>query len=74
MTQVILTIKNKRDLPFLKRLSKNMGWTISGQDTPNEETIAAMREAESGVELEDFDLEGLHKMVRMGSHSELFSK
>ena len=40
-----------------------MGWTISGQDTPNEETIAAMREAESGVELGDFDLEGLHKMV-----------
>ena len=36
MTQVILNIKNKRDLPFLKRLSKNMGWTISGQDTPNE--------------------------------------
>jgi len=41
MTQVILTIKNKRDLPFLKKLSK----------------------AESGVDLEDFDLEGLHKKV-----------
>lgn len=63
MTQVILNIKNKRDLPFLKRLSKNMGWTISAQDTPNAETIAAMREAESDAELEDFDLEGLHKMV-----------
>ena len=63
MTQVILNIKNKRDLPFLKRLSKNMGWTISGQDTPNAETMAAMREAESGAELEDFDLEGLHRMV-----------
>lgn len=63
MTQVILNIKNKRDLSFLKRLSKNMGWTISEHDTPNAETIAAMREAESGIELEDFDLEGLHKMV-----------
>ena len=63
MTQVILNIKNKRDLPFLKRLSKNMGWTFSEQDTPNAETIAAMREAESGAELEDFDLESLHKMV-----------
>ena len=58
-----MNIKNKRDLPFLKRLSKNMGWTISGQDTPNAKTIAAMREAESGADLEDFDLEGLHKMV-----------
>ena len=47
----------------MKRLSKNMGWTISGQDTPNADTIAAMREAESGAELEDFDLESLHKMV-----------
>ena len=52
MTQVILNIKNKRDLPFLKRLSKNMGWTISEHDIPNAETIAAMREAESGIELE----------------------
>ena len=40
-----------------------MGWTISGQDTPNAETMAAMREAESGAELEDFDLKGLHRMV-----------
>ena len=63
MTQVILNIRNKRDLPFLRRLSKNMGWTISGQDTPNATTVAAMQEAESGVELEDFDLEGLHNMV-----------
>ena len=63
MNQVILNIKNKRDLSFLKSLSKRMGWTISGQDIPNEETLAAMREAESGDELENFDLEGLHKMV-----------
>ena len=47
MTQVILNIKNKWDRPFLKRLYKNMEWTISGQDTPNTSTIAAMREAES---------------------------
>ena len=64
MTQVILNnIRNKKDLPFLKKLSKNIGWTISGQDTPNAETIAAMREAESETELEDFDLDGFHKMV-----------
>lgn len=63
MTQVILNIKNKKDLPFLKRLSKNMGWTISEQDIPNAETLAAMREAESGIELEDFDLKELHRIV-----------
>ena len=65
MTQVILNITNKRDLPFLKKLSKNMGWTIFEQETPNAETIAAMQEAESGTELEDFDLDGLHKMVAL---------
>ena len=65
MTQVILNITNKRDLPFLKKLSKNMGWTIFEQGTPNAETIAAMQEAESGTELEDFDLDGLHKMVAL---------
>lgn len=47
----------------MKKLSKNMGWTIFEQGTPNAETIAAMQEAESGTELEDFDLDGLHKMV-----------
>ena len=46
MTQVILNIKNKWDRPFLKRLYKNMEWTISGQDTTNTSTIAAMRKAE----------------------------
>ncbi|MCH5173725.1 MAG: hypothetical protein J1D85_05905 [Bacteroidales bacterium] len=47
----------------MKRLSKNMGWTISEQDIPNAETLAAMREAESGIELEDFDLKELHRIV-----------
>ena len=46
MTQVILNIKNKWDRPFLKRLYKNMEWTISGQDTTKTSTIAAMRKAE----------------------------
>lgn len=49
----------------MKKLSKNMGWTIFEQETPNAETIAAMQEAESGTELEDFDLDGLHKMVAL---------
>lgn len=63
MTQVILNIKNKSDLPFLRKLSKRMGWTISGNEKPNSETIAAMLEAESDAELEDFDLDSFHKMV-----------
>jgi len=36
---------------------------IGGNETPNAKTIAAMREAESNVALESFDLEAFHKMI-----------
>ena len=48
MTQVVLNIKNKRDLPFLRKLSRNMGWTISSSEELNETTVAAIKEIENG--------------------------
>lgn len=66
MTQVLVSIRNKRDLPFLAKLSKNMGWTISqlnAEDEPNETTLAAMREVESGKDLVSFDLDAFRRHV-----------
>ena len=63
MTQVVLTIKSKSDLPFLRKLSKNMGWSMSRIEEPNEATIAAMKEVESSADLETFDLDGFHNYV-----------
>ena len=31
MTQVVLNIKNKKDIPFLMKLSKKFGWTATTQ-------------------------------------------
>lgn len=44
MTQVVLNISNKKDIPFLKHLSKKMGWTVSTHE-------------KSGVELGLEDIE-----------------
>ena len=39
------------------------GRVIPKEDIPNEETIAAMKEVKSGVELETLDVESFHQFV-----------
>jgi hypothetical protein len=52
-----------KDIPMFRKLSSKMGWPVNEILEPNEETIAAMREAESGENLEVLDVDHFMEYV-----------
>ncbi len=72
MTTLTLQVENPSVLRHLKEVLKTMkgvrilshGEALAEEETPNATTLAAMREAESGKELETLDLENFEDYVK----------